>query len=294
MGVKFSLAHLTVLGCAPPEMTYIAARAGYDFVSPRLIRMGIAVEQNHDYDLSANKQMLRQTRLALASTGIRVHDIELARIHDDVEVTSYVPAMDVGAELGARHLIASVWTTDRNLALERFGELCELAAPFGLTVDLEFVTWSNLVNLRDALSLLRNADRGNTGILIDILHFHRSHGSPEELDNIPREWLHFLHICDAPTEIPNTKEGLVNEGRAERLYVGEGGIDIAAIVNRIPEVPYSIELPHEERCRVLGYAEHAWRCLDSARKYLSAHPRLRKDQVEKQESSTPRDRRMKS
>ena len=30
MTQKFSLAHLTVLGCPPPEMTYIAAMAGYD------------------------------------------------------------------------------------------------------------------------------------------------------------------------------------------------------------------------------------------------------------------------
>ena len=45
---KFSLAHLTVLGCAPPEMTYIAARAGYDYVSFRLIYMGLAGETNYD------------------------------------------------------------------------------------------------------------------------------------------------------------------------------------------------------------------------------------------------------
>jgi hypothetical protein len=30
---QFSLAQLTVMNCAPPEMTYLAARAGYDFVS---------------------------------------------------------------------------------------------------------------------------------------------------------------------------------------------------------------------------------------------------------------------
>ncbi|MER2256473.1 MAG: sugar phosphate isomerase/epimerase, partial [Priestia megaterium] len=32
---QFSLAYLTVLGCSPPEMTYMAAKAGYDFVSLR-------------------------------------------------------------------------------------------------------------------------------------------------------------------------------------------------------------------------------------------------------------------
>ena len=41
---QFSLAHLTILGCTPPEMTYIAARSGYDFVSLRLICMGVPGE----------------------------------------------------------------------------------------------------------------------------------------------------------------------------------------------------------------------------------------------------------
>jgi hypothetical protein len=38
-------------------------------------------------------------------------------------------------------------------------------------------------------------------------------------------------------------------------------------------VPYSIELPHLERVKELGYAEHAWRCLKTAKEYLAAHPR---------------------
>ena len=33
MAIKYSLAHLTVLGIAPPEMAYVASRAGYDYIS---------------------------------------------------------------------------------------------------------------------------------------------------------------------------------------------------------------------------------------------------------------------
>ena len=47
MAQQYSLAHLTVLGCAPPEMTYIAARAGYDYVSLRPIFMGLPGEGWH-------------------------------------------------------------------------------------------------------------------------------------------------------------------------------------------------------------------------------------------------------
>ena len=85
MAQEYSLAHLTVLGCPTPEMVYIAARAGYDFVSPRLIYMGLPGEPN--YALADNPEMLRQTKRALADTGLRVHDIELARVCDDMHAT---------------------------------------------------------------------------------------------------------------------------------------------------------------------------------------------------------------
>ena len=52
-----------------------------------------------------------------------------------------------------------------------------------------------------------------------------------------------------------------------------GGIPIAAILNRLPEMVYSIELPHLARAREFGYAEHAFRCLESAKAYAAANPR---------------------
>ena len=142
-----------------------------------------------------------------------------------------------------------------------------------MTINLEFVTWANVANLREAIDLCRAANRENCGLLIDTLHFHRSRVSLDELDVLPREWFHFAHLCDAHKEIPSAKEDLIHTGRAERLYVGEGEIDIAGIVNRLPEMPYSLEIPHLERVRELGYGEHARRCLQTARQYLLAHPR---------------------
>lgn len=269
MTQQYSLAHLTVLGCAPPEMTYIAARAGYDFVSFRPIFFGLPGEPN--YALGENKELLRQTKTALADTGMKLLDIELARIYDGVDPKSYLPALEVAAELGGRHVLSSIWTEDRSFAIERFAELCELARSFGLTVDLEFVTWASVSTLKGALDILRNVNCDNCGVLVDTLHFHRSQVGLEELAAVPREWFHFAHLCDAPAEIPATKEALIHTGRDARLYAGEGGIDIAAILQRLPAIPYSIELPHLARVKEFGYAEHAWRCLQTAKSYLDIH-----------------------
>jgi len=264
---QFSLAHLTVLGCPPPEMTYIAARAGYDFVSLRIIHMGLPGEDN--YALAEKPDMLRQTKRALASTGLKVHDIELARIHDDMHPTRYLPAMEVAAELGARAVLSSIWTTNLGYAIERFGEVCDLARPFGLTVDLEYVPIAGVKTLAGAVDVLKAVNRPNAGLMIDTHHFHRARDRVEDLDGLPGEWFHFAHICDAPTAMPADPEEMTRIMREARLYVGEGGIDIAAILNRLPRMVYSIELPNIARVREMGYAEHAFRCLETAKAYVA-------------------------
>jgi sugar phosphate isomerase/epimerase len=268
MKKQFSLAHLTVIGCAPPEMTYIAARAGYDFVSFRLIPMGVSGE--HAY-LPDDKAMVRKTRAALDETGVRMLDLELARILDDVEPATYLPAMEVAAELGARHVISSAWTkerTDRNFIIDRYAEICDLARPFNLTVDLEFPTFSRITSLHEAADIVRAADRPNGGILLDTLYFHFSRVGLDELSAMPFEWFHFMHICDTGKDIPTSRKGLIHIARDERLYIGEGCIDFTAIIESLPDMPFSIELPNLGMVKKLGYEGHARRCLETARQYL--------------------------
>jgi len=270
---KFSLAHLTAIHCAPPELTYIASRAGYDYVSLRFIPLGTPGEPSY---LPADKTLVRNTKAALAETGVKLLDLELARVLTDTEPKSYVPAMEVAAELGARHVISSAWTadrTDRNFLIERYSEICDLAKPFGLTVDLEFPSFSRLTNLQEAADIVRAANRPNGGIMVDTLYIYYSQVKLEELDALPREWFHMAHLCDAPAGIPETVDGKKQIAREGRLYAGEGVINIAEIFEHMPQVPYSIELPNAKRVQELGYEEHARRCLETAKQYFDAHAR---------------------
>jgi hypothetical protein len=61
--------------------------------------------------------------------------------------------------------------------------------------------------------------------------------------------------------------------REARLYVGEGGIDVAGILAHMPHCVYSIEVPNRERHEQLGYAAHATRCLETLKAYLTKHAR---------------------
>jgi len=266
---QFSLAHLTVLGCSPPEMTYMAERTGYDFVSFRPINMGLPGEIN--YSFSENPRLLKETKSALSETGVKLLDIELARICEEVSPGAYQPAMEVAAELGGRHVLSSIWTDDQHYAIEFFEELCELALPYGLTIELEFVPIAGVYNLEGAAAILRDAHCDNAGLMIDIHHFHRSRDKLQDLEALPRSWFHYFHLCDAPARIPASRDEMIRILREERLYVGEGGIHVADIVRSMPEIPCSIEIPNIKRIKELGYEEHARRCLQSAKEYFAKH-----------------------
>ena len=267
---KYSLAHLTVLGCPPPEMIYIAHLCGYDYVGIRPIFMGLPGEPN--YSLSSNQYLFDLTKQALRETGIIIHDIELAKIHDGMDVSKYEAEFEKARELGVDNVISSIWTKDSKYGIERFREVCDLAAKYDMTVNLEFVTWAEAANLADVLHVLDQSGSTNAKLLIDTLHFDRSRVNLSELDVIEPKRFGFIHLCDGPKEIPTSKEDLIFTGRDARYYIGEGGIDMAAILRHLPQdLVISLELPHLQKVKDYGYAEHARRCLQSAKDYVQAH-----------------------
>jgi sugar phosphate isomerase/epimerase len=215
--------------------------------------------------------MMKQTKRALEETGVKLHDIELARIYDDMHPTKYLPAMEVAAELGGRGVLSSIWTQNREYAIEKFGQVCDLAKPFGLTVNLEYVPIAGVRCLADAVQVLRAVNRDNARLMVDTHHFQRASDQVEDLDKLPREWFDFAHLCDAPAEIPTDRAEMIRIMREDRLYLGEGGIDVASILKHMPEMVYSIELPNLAVVREKGYAEHAFRCLETTRAYVDAN-----------------------
>ena len=264
MSHPYSLSYLTVPGVTPPEQTRIAARTGYDYVSYRLFHLGVAGEPDIE---PTDPRVVRDTRRALAETGLECLDIELTRIMRGLEPREFLPAFEAGAELGASQVICSAWTdvrNDRRFIVETFAEICDLAAPFGLTVNLEFPTFSRLTTLEEVMEILERTGRRNQGVLVDTLYMHFNKAPLLALEKVPPEWVNFLHVCDAE-DLAFTREQMMRTARDARLYPGEGAIDFWAINFLFPDIPLSIELPHAQRIAELGPEQHARNCLEAAR-----------------------------
>ena len=252
---EYSLAHLTVLSLTPPQLVDVAARTGYDGVGVRMTRV---TPDEVLYPLATDRALRKETMARVADTGVRIHDIELLRMDPTLDADHFLPCLEAGAELGARHAIAQLPDPDRERATARFARLCDLAKPLGIFVSLEFPHWTETGNLAEATRVVRAVNRSNAGILIDMLHFGRSDSSQEELARLPREWFRFAHVCDAAKEMPPTMAGIIRTARDERLFPGEGGIAVREILSCLPpDIPYALEIPKVAMTKAVGPEEVA-------------------------------------
>ena len=267
----YSLAHLTVLSLTPPQVVDVAARAGYRYASLRMTRVTPAEPL---YDLARDRALMKDTKARLDDTGIEVLDVELFRMDPKLEPEDFAAELDATAELGAKNIIAQLPDPDRGRAAARFARLCDLAQPLGIFVSLEFPHWTETGTLSEAAQIVRTVNRPNAAILIDMLHMARSNSSCDDLRRLPREWFRFAHVCDAEKQVPPTMDGIIRTARDERLFPGEGTIDVRGILACLPkDIPYSLEIPRVTLTKAIGPEEVARLALVVARAHLDRNER---------------------
>src|SRR6058998_1305980 len=171
---QISLAHLTVLDTTPPELVAAAAAAGFRTIGIRLTATpSVGVPP---YDILHDGPLLRETLRRLADTGVSVLDTEFLRFEPDHPVGVPEGFLEVSARLGARNVLVMSAEPNDDRTLERFGDLCDRAAAYGLQVCLEFAIYTGVRTLAQAAHVIARAKRANASILVDALHFSRSGG----------------------------------------------------------------------------------------------------------------------
>ncbi len=247
---EYSLAHLTAMALPPVDLIEVAARTGYTYVGLRLSRV---TPQEPLYPLITSRVAMAAAKAKLAATGIKVWDVELARMDPSLDAQSFFPMLDATAELGARHVICQLPDPNRERAHERFATLCDYARPLGITVSLEFPWWTETGNLETATTVLNTVKRSNAGILIDMLHFFRSNSSHAALKRLPREWFHFAHVCDGPKTIGDDMDSILHEARSHRLFPGDGAFGVKDILACLPDnITYTLEIPGDALAFEIG------------------------------------------
>ena len=244
------LAALTVLELPHHEQVSVAAQAGYSHVGLRLVPVA-GQPYNHPFNVA-------EVEKRLAGTGVRVLDVEVFRLTPQTNVEEFEPAMATAQRLGATELLVHGADSDATRLTETFARLCDLAAGYGLSANLEPMPWVDVSDIAKAMRVLGGAARANGGLLVDAIHFFRAGDSPQALAKVPRKVLRYMQLCDARPERPSDMQEIIRQARSDRLFPGEGGLDLQGLLTALPAgIPISLEIPLAKKMDPLERARQA-------------------------------------
>ena len=261
----FGLAPLGFLEVPPPELIALAAAAGFASVT---LRTRPAVPGGVAFPMRLGDPLLRACRRRSAETGVGVSAIEQVGLARTTDVAELRWMLEVGAELGARHIVCSGDEPDLSLVADRFAQLCRLAAEFGMEVDLEFMPFRALKTLQQAVAVVVASGADNGRVCLDALHLIRSGASVADLGAVDPRHLGPLHLCDARAEPPPA--GFAEEAREHRLLPGHGALPLVELVTAYPEPrPIDAEIPLHRQFPDLDAGQRARLIASAMRAFLA-------------------------
>lgn len=238
-------AHLTALELAPDAFVRGAVKAGLSYVG---LRLAPAMAGGLSYDVRRGTAGHATLLGAMADTGVAVNEIEFIPLTPDIQIAKVEPLLATGADIGARSLTVSGDDPDASRLADHLAALAEMAAGYGLRVDVEFMRWRPIASYSDALDLLTRAGHPNTGILLDALHLDRSGGDFSVPQMGPDAPVKSVQLCDAPATRPVGDAETIAEAREGRLVPGAGALPLSQLVSRLhPETYVSVEVPDATR-----------------------------------------------
>lgn len=233
--MKTSIATVSISGNFPEKLEAIAA-AGFD---------GIEIfEQDfiaHDGDPKEVGDMIRAMGLEITLFQ-PFRDFEglpephRAKVFDRVE-RKFDLMQDLGTDLV---LICSSCHPEALGGIDRsaadFNELGDRAAKRGLRVGYEALAWGRHVNdHRDAWEIVRRADHGSVGLILDSFHTLARRIDPETIRRIPGDKIFFVQLADAPA----IDMDLLYWSRHFRNMPGEGDLDVTGFMKAVMATGYT-------------------------------------------------------
>lgn len=231
-----SLAALTVLEVSPLEVVRIAARCGYTHVGLRPVA---ATPTEPHFPILADPILSEELQRVLTGEGIGVLDIEIVRLVPEMDWPEMERVLEFAQKFGASRLLVADNDPIPARSRESLAELAQRAAGFAVTPHLEFMPWTCAPDLSAAKQ--RIAGIANCRLLIDAFHLARSGGSPRDLEQGDSA-IGYVQLCDIAGPIPAMDE-ILREARSDRLFPGEGEIDLAGLLTSLPGLPISLEIP---------------------------------------------------
>ena len=240
---RLSLDHITVTDTTPWQLAHIAAEVGCQGICPFLHSMEV-LPAMPAYDLVRDPQALRQTRDALAATGVTVDLVYPFTMAGRTNPQDFIPALQTAAALGARQANVLCYDRDPNRRTEKLVELAELAAPFDIALAIEFYPPSQVQTLSAALEEITRSGRSDIKVTADLLHIMRGPEPETSFPLLNHPAIAIAQIADGPPTID--PDQIEREAGIQRQLPGQGTFNIPRFLHALnPTTPLSVEIPQQ-------------------------------------------------
>jgi len=262
--MRTSIATVSLSGSLTEKLT-AASRAGFG---------GVEIFEN---DLLASPLTPEEIRARCADLGLT---IDLYQPMRDIEA---VPEDEFARNLRrARHKfelmrrlgtdtvlvcssVSPLALDDDALAAAQLSRLADLAQEFGVRVAYEALAWGRHVSTYDhAWSIVETAGHPALGTCLDSFHILSRGSDPKGIEDIPGEKIFFLQLADAPLLAMD----VLQWSRHYRCFPGQGGFDIAGLLQHVIRAGYDGPLSLEVFNDVFRQAEAGPTAVDARRSLL--------------------------
>jgi sugar phosphate isomerase/epimerase len=249
---KLGIHHMTALETDPVTFVSLAAETGCQEVSVFAQSPG----SGSRFPL-VTRENLAAVRSRLLDTGVSVANIDAFIITPETDVAAFRPALELGAELGARGAVTILYDRDESRVVDTLGGLCEVAETLALKIAFEFMALTPAWNsLRAAAALVESIGRSNLVLDVDVLHLARSGGCPADVGEIEPGLIAHAQLCDV-ADLTVTAD-YAAEAAANRLAPGDGVFPLDAFLRALPRgTPLELEVPQPQDRPPLERMQHA-------------------------------------
>jgi 2-keto-myo-inositol isomerase len=192
----------------------------------------------------AQGKSLGEIKTQLDSSGLRVaefcflggwQDADQTRLKEVLKQTHHICGVsrDLGCEIVVT--VPALGPGWLNGASERFRQVCQVAAEYGVRIALEFPgIAADVKDLRSARELVSAAACPNGGLVIDTFHFFLGGSKVADFEcGAPGE-VFLVHVSDA-MNLPLEKLRIPHDNRT---FPGDGIIDFAPIFKQLDRLGY--------------------------------------------------------
>jgi sugar phosphate isomerase/epimerase len=232
------VAHFSAIQLPPSQFVRHAAKAGFQSVG---LRLHPAFPGAPYYELSQGSKAASEFRGLLDSEGMKVFDIEFFIIGADFDIASVEHIIAAAADIGAKRLSTCGDDVDRQRLIRNLTAFCQLAARYGMAVDLENMGWRAIDTFSKSVSLVRACGQDNAGALVDSIHFFRNGGNINEINT---DIVRHVQLCDVVGPAPKRHEDMMSEARSGRLAPGDGMLPLHQLLDKLAgSAAISVEVP---------------------------------------------------